>query len=151
MSPKELALMGDDELGIQMALRYMKMAKALGHFGVGDKMSSLILSSFGTFLDRYSGGALTDKDRASGSYNYALKQYQSVGDIRQALEKSARKYLDDGFFNQLISFQNGAGASKFTRYRLELSQFMDSMGRGDTAGMLDSIAGKGRPYLSMYA
>ena len=151
MSPKELALMGDDELGIQMALRYMKMAKALGHFGVGDKMSSLILSTFGTFLDRYSGGALTDKDRASGSYNYALKQYQSAGDIRQALEKSARKYLDDGFFNQLISFQNGAGASKFTRYRLELSQFMDSMGRGDTAGMLDSIAGKGRPYLSMYA
>ena len=59
--------------------------------------------------------------------------------------------MDDGFFNQLISFQNGAGASKFTRYRLELSQFMDSMGRGDTAGMLDSIAGKGRPYLSMYA
>lgn len=151
MNPKELSLMGDDELGIQMALRYMKMAKALGHFGVGDKMSSLILSTFGTFLDRYSGGALTDKDRASASYNYALKQYQSSGDIRQALEKSARKYLDDGFFNQFISSQNGTGASKFTRYRLELSQFMDSMERGDASGMLDSIAGKGRPYLSMYA
>ncbi len=70
MNAKELTLMQGDELGLQMAIRYMKMSRTLDSFGIGEKTASLLLGSFDTFLNQYSGGALHDDTQSSSPVSY---------------------------------------------------------------------------------
>lgn len=151
MNPEEQKLMNDNELGIHLAVRYMKMAELIKHLGLGKEMSGFLLNSFGAYLDKYAGGALGDKGRAFSSYHYALKQYEANGDIQNALEQSARKYIGDSFFNTFETGKNGTGTTKATRYRLELSQFSAGLERGDLAGAISSIAGNRVYTISAYA
>lgn len=151
MNPKELSLMSDGELGIQMALRYMKTACVLEGLGVGEKMSNMILSSFETFLDQHSGGALTDKSRAFGSYHYAVSQYQSTKDMEKAVTASAKKYLGKEFFSDFYASSNGAGTTKYTRYRFELDQFRSYLQQGSFSEVIKSIAGNRTPFMLAYA
>ncbi len=151
MNPKELSLMSDKELGLQLALRYMKTAHLLGSLGVGEKMSGMILSSFETFLDQHSGGALTNKGKASGAYHCAVSQYQSTKDMEKAIALSAKKYLGNEFFTDFYTSSYGVGTTKYTRYRFELAQFMNSLQQGSLSEAIKSIAGNQTPFMMAYA
>lgn len=142
INPNELELMSDSELGLHLAVRYMKVTELLKHLGIGKEMSDFLQESFGTYLDRYSGGILNDKSsRAFSIYHYALKQYESSKDIGNALEQSAKKYLGNGFFDAFQTDKNGVGTTKATRYRFELAQFSAALASGNWAGTIQSIAG----------
>ncbi|MEY8338170.1 hypothetical protein AALB16_09105 [Lachnospiraceae bacterium 62-35] len=139
MSPKELQLMNHNELGIHLAVQYMKAAEILKHCGIGKEMSDFLKTSFDTYLDKYASGALSDKDRAFHPYHEMLKQYESNGNILQALEQTGKKYLGDSFFHVFQKDKNGIGTTKFTRYRFELAQFSSGLAKGDLAGAIQSL------------
>lgn len=151
MNPNELQLMSDEELGIHLAVRYMKVSELLSHLGVGEKMADMIQTSFETYLDRYSGKALSGQNKAFHVYHYALKQYESTGSIRQALTQSAKTYLGNSFFDTFIMNKDGGGAAKFTRYQLDLNQFAVALDRGSISEVITSIAGNRVYGLSAYA
>lgn len=151
INPAELKLMNDNELGIHLAVRYMKVAELIKHLELDKEMSGFLQNSFGSYLDKYTGGALSNKGSAFDSYHYALKQYEVSGDIQKALEQSARKYIGDSFFNAFQTDKNGIGTTKATRYRLELSQFSAGLTRGDLASAISSIAGNRVYTISAYA
>lgn len=89
MNARELSLMQGDELGLQMAIRYMKMSRTLDSFGIGEKTASLFLDSFDAFLNRYSGGTLhNDSSSASLIYQYAIKQFESTGDLQLSMTQT---------------------------------------------------------------
>ena len=80
-----------------------------------------------------------------------LKQYEKTGDIKKTFTDSARRYLDDGFFSDLITASNQGGMSHSTRYQLSLSQFLNSLEQGNPADILQSIVGNGVWSMSAYA
>lgn len=151
INTNEWSLMGDGELGIHLALQYMKMAHTLDRLNISDGMSSFLLGSFEAYLGQQSGGALAHSKNTADPYQYALKQYQEHGDIRQAFLASAHKYLEDGFFSRFITAPNGTGMSHATRYRLSISQFLSSLEQGSFADVSKSIAGNGICSMSAYA
>ena len=87
MNPKELQLMSDNELGIHLAVRYMKMTELLNQLGLDKEMLGFLQEAFGSYMDKYSDGALSDESRAFDAYHYTLKQYESSGDIKKVLEQ----------------------------------------------------------------
>ncbi len=141
MNPKELQLMSDNELGIHLAVRYMKMTELLNQLGLDKEMLGFLQEAFGSYMDKYSDGALSDESRAFDAYHYTLKQYESSGDIKKVLEQSAKKYLGNSFFEEFQTDKDGIGTSKATRYRFELAQFSASLAERDLQGMISSIAG----------
>ena len=151
MNSQELNLMSDEELGLQLAVRYMKISELLKHLGLEKEMSDFLLGSFGTYLNQYSGGALSDKSRAFDSYHYALKQYESDEDIQNALEKTARKYLGNSFFDVLQTDKHGVLTTNALRYRSDLAQFSNSLASGDLTRTIQSIAGNKKDLVLAYA
>lgn len=151
MNANEWGLMGDGELGIHLAVQYMKMAHTLNHWGIGEKMSSLLLNSFETYMSRQAGDARFHSQGTFAPYQYTLKQYQKTGDIEKAFLTSAHKYLDDRFFSEFIKAPNQTGMSHATRYRLSLNQFLHSLEYGSSADILQSITGNGIYSMSAYA
>ncbi len=149
MDSRELLFLNGKELGIQLAVRYMKMATFLDRSGMDKEMSSLLLGSFGAYLDQYSGGALTDASQSSSLYQYAVKQYDSTKDIAEIVAQSAIRYFGDSFFSEFLIYGNGAGMARSTRYNLDISQFMTALEQGDSASVLQSIAGN-RIYPSSF-
>lgn len=150
MDSGSLSLMSDAELGISLASRYMKLACLLGHTGAGEKMSDMILKSFGTFLNRFSGNAISGGGTAAKAYEYALKRYDSTGNMKTAIEESGRKYVGDDFFSDFRDFGNDTAMSLSTRYNLDIDQFMNGLaGRGPSA-VLASVSGNGRQGFSVY-
>ncbi|MCI8660551.1 MAG: hypothetical protein HFG54_09950 [Lachnospiraceae bacterium] len=127
MNPNELLLMDNGQLGLHLAIRYMKMAQVMNHSGISEELSSKFLGSFETFLNQYSGGRLTGEKSASAPFSYAIKQYYSTKDIQKAMTQSAAKYLGDGFFSDFHPYGGDIRMSMSTRYNLELSQFMDAL------------------------
>ncbi len=151
MNPQELLLMNDQEVGIHLAVRYMKMSQTLNHFGMSEEMSSLLLGSFQTWLNQYSGGTLTDPQRSLAPFEYAIKQYQSSASISQALEKSAGKYLGNAFFSTFHNFGGEIRMSLSTRYNLELSQFASALEDNSLYDLMQSISGTGTHTTLYYA
>ena len=152
MNAKELTPMQGDELGLQMAIRYMKMSRTLDSFGIGEKTASLLLSSFDTFLNQYSGEALHDDTQSSSLiYQYAIKQYESTKDLQLSMMQSARKYMDDSFFSTFYDSGNGTRAAKFTRCMFDTSQFLHSLENSSPEELLQSIAGNRLYPMSTYA
>lgn len=151
MNVSEWGLMSDSELGIHLALQYLKMAHTLNHWGISEKMTDLLLGSFETYLGQQSGNILTNSKSASEPWQYMLKQYEKTGDIKKTFTDSARRYLDDGFFSDLITASNQGGMSHSTRYQLSLSRFLNSLEQGNPADILQSIVGNGVWSMSAYA
>lgn len=151
MNPGEWSLMSEGELGIHLALQYMKMAHTLGHWNISEEMSSLLLGSFEAYMNRMSGGALASSKNTAGPYQYAVKQYQEHGDIRKSFLDSSRRYLDDSFFSRFIVASNKGGMSHATRYQLSISQFLDKLEHGSSGDILESIVGNGIYSMSAYA
>lgn len=141
MDSKELLFLDDNELGLQMSVRYMKMAAFLDHSGIDKEVSSLLLGSFDTYLNQYSGKALSDKGSSSDLYQYALKLYESTKDISKVLAQSGSRYMGDRFFSEVLIYGNGTGMSRATRYNLDISQFQMALKDGDSSLILQSIAG----------
>ncbi len=141
MNPKELLFLDSEELGLQMSVRYMKMAAFLDHSGIDKEVSSLLLGSFDTYLNQYSGKALSDKGSSSDLYQYALKLYESTKDISKVLAQSGSRYMGDRFFSEVLIYGNGIGMSRATRYNLDISQFQMALKDGDSSLILQSIAG----------
>lgn len=151
MNVSEWGLMSDSELGIHLALQYLKMAHTFNHWGISEKMTDLLLGSFETYLGQQSGNILTNSKSASEPWQYMLKQYEKTGDIKKTFTDSARRYLDDGFFSDLITASNQGGMSHSTRYQLSLSRFLNSLEQGNPADILQSIVGNGVWSMSAYA
>lgn len=143
MNVSEWGLMSDSELGIHLALQYLKMAHTLNHWGISEKMTDLLLGSFETYLGQQSGNILTNSKSASEPWQYMLKQYEKTGDIK--------KTFTDSFFSDLITASNQGGMSHSTRYQLSLSQFLNSLEQGNPADILQSIVGNGVWSMSAYA
>lgn len=143
MDPNEWGMMSDGELGIHLALQYMKMAHTLGHLNISEEMSSLLLGSFESYMGQLSGGALTHRKETADPYQYTLKQYREHGDIRKAFLAGAHKYLEDGFFSTFITAPGGTGMSHATRYNLSISQFFNSLESGNSGDILKAIAANG--------
>ena len=141
MNPKELLFLDSEELGLQMSVRYMKMAAFLDHSGIDKEVSSLLLGSFDTYLNQYSGKALSDKGSSLDLYQYALKLYESTKDISKVLAQSGSRYMGDRFFSEVLIYGNGTGMSRATRYNLDISQFQMALKDGDSSLILQSIAG----------
>lgn len=150
MNGDGLGLMSDEELGICMASRYMKMASLLSHLGTDEKMSDMILKSFGTFLDKYSGNALSGSGAAAKTYRYALDTYDSTGDLREAVTQAARKYASDSFFSDFRNFGGNVSMSLSTRYNLDLDQFVRDLENSGPLSVLPSISGIGIHGFSSY-
>lgn len=145
-----LELMSDEELGICLASRYMKMACLLSHMGTGEDMSHMILKSFGTFLNQSSGGALSGSSSAATTYEYALKQYHSAGDLREATTQTGRKYASSSFFSDFRNFGGSMAISLSTRYNLDLDQFVRDLENMGASAVLPSISGTGIHGFSAY-
>lgn len=139
MDSRELLFLDSNELGLKMSVRYMKMAAFLDRSGISKEMSSLLLGSFDTYLNQYSGGALSGKGSSSDLYQFALKLYESTKDISKVLAQSGSRYMGDRFFSEFLSYGNSM--SRSTRYNLDISQFQMALEDGDPAGILQSIAG----------
>lgn len=152
MNPNELLLMDNGQLGIHLAIRYMKMAQMMNHSKISEELSAKLLGSFETFLNQYSGGRLAGDKSVSAPFSCAIKQYQSTKDIQKAMAQSAAKYLGDSFFSDFRTYRNGNRMSMSTRYNLELSQFAAALQDNNTPELLASIAGTGTHFTaSCYA
>lgn len=150
MSFANLRQMSDGELGISLAFRYMKMDCLLGHTGVSKDMSDMILKSFGTFLNKYTGNILSGNGAAAKAYEYTLKQYDFTGNMKEAITQSGRKYAGDGFFSDFLDFGNDTAMSLATRYNLDIDQFMSVLAVRGPSAVLASVSGTGRRGFSVY-
>ncbi len=150
MNSDGLDLMNDEELGICLASRYMKMACLLSHMGTGETMNQMILQSFETFLNQYSGTSLSGSSSTARTYEYALKQYRSTGDLREAVTQTGRKYASDSFFSDFRNFGGSVAMSLSTRYNLDLDQFVRDLGNSGSSSVLPSISGIGIHGFSAY-
>ena len=145
-----LGFMSDEELGICLASRYMKMACLLSHMGTGENMSHMILKSFETFLNQSSGNALSGSSFSARTYKYALMQYRSTGDLREAVTQTGRKYASDSFFSDFRHFGGSVSMSLSTRYNLDLDQFVRDLENIGANAVLPSISGTGIHGFSAY-
>lgn len=145
-----LGFMSGEELGICLASRYMKMASLLNHMGTGETMSHMILKSFETFLNQSSGDALSGSSPAVRTYEYALKQYRSTGDLREAVTQTGRKYASGSFFSDFRDFGGSVTMSLSTRYNLDLDQFVRDLENLGACAVLSSISGTGIHGFSAY-
>lgn len=150
MNGEGLGLMSDEELGICLASRYMKMACLLSHMGTGETMCQIILGSFETFLNQYSDTPLSGSSSTARTYEYALKQYRSTGDLREAVTQTGRKYASDSFFSDFRNFGGSVSMSLSTRYNLDLDQFVRDLGNSGSSSVLPSISGIGSHGFSAY-
>lgn len=150
MNPQELLLMDDSQLGIHMAVRYMKMAQVLDRMGIDEELSSSLMVSFETFLDQYSGQRLSGQKNASAPFQYALKRYHSTKDISKALTQSAEKYLGDSYFSDFRNYGSNISMSMSTRYHWELRQFMTALENGSTPDLMASVAGTGTHFTASF-
>ncbi len=135
MNPHEWNLMSDNELGIHLAVQYMKIAHTLSHWGMGEEMSSLLLSSFETYMNRQLDDTSIHSPNTFTTYQHALKQYQKTGDIEKAF----------------IAASNQAGISLSIRDRLNMNQFLHNLEYGNSADILQSIIGNSAYSLSIHA
>lgn len=150
MNADGLGLMSGEELGICLASRYMKLASLLSHMGTGEQMSDMILKSFQTFLNRFSGNALSGNKTAAKTYEYALKQYRSTGNIRESITQTGRRYASDSFFSDFRNFGGNVSMSLSTRYNLDSDQFVRDLENSGPSTVLPSISGTGIHGFSAY-
>lgn len=113
-------------------------------------MSQIILGSFETFLNQYSGTPLSGSSSTARTYEYALKQYRSTGDLREAVTQTGRKYASDSFFSDFRNFGGSVSMSLSTRYNLDLDQFVRDLGNSGSSSVLPSISGIGSHGFSAY-
>lgn len=150
MNIEGLSLMNDEELGICLASRYMKMACLISHMKTGENMSHMILKSFETFLNQSADDALSGSSPAVKTYEYALKQYRSTGDLREAVTQTGRKYASSSFFSDFRDFGGSVTMSLSTRYNLDLDQFVRDLENIGASAVLSSISGTGIHGFSTY-
>ena len=150
MNSGQLNLMSDEELGIYLASQYMKMSCALGHSKAGEKMSDLILSSFETYLNQYSGKALSTRKGAADAYQYVLDQYRSTKDMKNAVAEAGQRFVGDSFFSDFLHFGSDISMSLSTHYNLELNQFMSELEEYGPSAVISSVSGTGSHRLSAY-
>jgi len=99
---------------------------------------------------QYSGKALSGNGGAAKTYSYAIKQYESEHDIKQAVAKSAQTYLGHGFFSDFKNFGGNVSVTTATRYNFDIDQFLRDLENSGPKAILSSIAGTGIHRLSAY-
>jgi len=117
----------DYHLGLDLAIRYMKLSSVLRHTGVSQHMSSIILGAFKDRLDQQSGKALTQEGDVSKIFNYTISQYEKTGDISLAVKKGAAKYIGIDFFLLSLEDNQRIHMAESTRYQFHISNFMRNL------------------------